>query len=491
MQRNIIRIFIANLFQLAYGIVQTIILSRFIIDKAEFGRLQQILLVSAILISTFSALPNSLNFFFGYYNLDKDSSGSLIKRFFNTTILLSLFISIFFIFFKSLFFKAFDNNIFLQFSGMIFLLFFVRQANTVFQNICLLKQKLNYLMALNIFQLIVLPICFLLLNHFSRITIQSVFYILICNELIKFLTLLIVANQGYFNAITKSTSYKLLTKVETKYVFTLILNAILITLINQVDRLIVAVNTSASTYSDYSLGSFANPFVSIVTSSIMVAFVPIISSFYANKETRKIVDLWRNTSEKGSVFIIPFVLFTIFFGSEIIDFLFGARYTEAGLLFQIFNAKYLIAFVVFGPTMNAIGLEKMSLLNSLISVVITTALVFIGLKINGAIGAMIGCVIASYLGMIFPVVVINRSIKVSFLEYFPLKTFTGIILLSILGCVSFLVLRMVFNVRAVFVLTIFFPIYYISMLLVINQYIVKLFEVAELKGKLSKLFQKI
>jgi O-antigen/teichoic acid export membrane protein len=133
-----------------------------------------------------------------------------------------------------------------------------------------------------------------------------------------------IALGPYFN---KKKSFRLsaltFSPEEWKYISLLLLNGFLLTMNTQVDRLMVSLFGSPETYSDYSLGTFANPLIGVVMASMATSFIPVLSNLYANNNTAAILSLWKRVSAQIAAIVIPLVIFTIFFGQEMVVFLFS------------------------------------------------------------------------------------------------------------------------------------------------------------------------
>ena len=102
----------------------------------------------------------------------------------------------------------------------------------------------------------------------------------------------------------------------------------------------------------------------------------------------------------------------------------------------------------------------------------------------GVIGAVYATVITGYVGVILPLYLINKTLKCKFLDYFPLKEYVFIIIISFLiasPIYYFVFIKNDFPAVAVFPISFAF---YVTILLLTNR-VFKMFSYIEIKNKVQ------
>lgn len=469
-KKNTAQLAVANGILLLNSLFQTMVFSRLVGDKTVFGELQQVTLVSGLLVAALVSLPNAVSYFSGINHHDTRQAGPLIRRFSFISGLVAVVVSLLVLLASGPLGALFSNRLVTEHRYMVALLVFLRLFNTLYPNVCLVTGRLQRLIGINLFQCMFLLSLFLLRNTAGYISISLLLGMLVASELAESLALLgsvlpYFMRRGYWGQRLN------LLGTEWKYVLYLLLNSVVIALTGQVDRLIISSCSSPAVYSDYSLGSFANPVIGVLLASLTTAFIPVLSGLYAKKEYATIFASWKKVAGHAAVFILPLVSFTIFFGSDIIVFLFTGRYKSSGMLFQLYNCRYLFVFMVFSATMNAVGLEKYTLINSAINLVNTAFWVYLGLRLHGATGAIAGSILAIYLGYIYPVYIIRKKLGGRVNDYFPLKTFALCGMICAVAGGLFLLLRHMLSPAPGMVVLVMAPLYYGLSLLAIDRWV--------------------
>lgn len=470
LKKNTFQLALANGILLLNSVFQTMVFSRLMADKTVFGELQQVTLVSSLLVAALVSLPNAISYFSGIHHHEEQQAGAIIRRFSFVSGAGALLVALLVLLLSGPLGALFTNRLVTEHRYAVALLIFLRLFNTLYPNICLVRGRLQRLVAINLFQCVFLLLLFVLRDEAGYIPLSLLLGMLIAAELAETIALS-AGLLPYFMRRAFAGSRLNLSGAEWKYVLYLLFTSAVIALTGQVDRLIISSCSSPAVYSDYSLGSFANPVIGVLLGSLTTAFIPVLSGLHAKKDTGAIFATWKKVSGHAVVFILPLVSFTIFFGSDIILFLFTGRYRASGLLFQLYNCRYLLVFMVFSATMNAVGLEKYTLINSCINLFNTAFWVFIGLDLYGARGAVAGSILAIYLGYIYPVYIIRRKLGGRPGDYFPTRVFVLSCTICAFTAGLFLLLRYVLAPAPAIVVLVMAPLYYCMSLLAIDRFV--------------------
>jgi len=470
LKKNTFQLAVANGLLLVNSLFQTMVFSRLMADKTAFGELQQVTLISGLLVAALVSLPNAVSYFSGISQHEAQQAGALIRRFAFVSGLMAGLVSLLLLLCSGPLGALFTNRLVTEHRYAVSLLVFLRLLNTLYPNVCLVTGRLRRLIAINLLQCGFLLSLFLLRDTSGFVSVSLLLAMLIAAELAESIALL--GSMWPFFIRRSAWGERLnLSRPEWKYVSYLLLNGAVIALTGQVDRLIISSCSNPAIYSDYSLGSFANPVIGVLLASLTTAFIPVLSGLAAKKDTAAIFSSWKKVSRHAAIFIIPLVAFTIFFGSDIIVFLFTGRYKASGILFQLYNCRYLLVFMVFSATMNAVGLEKYTLINSVINLFNTAFWVFAGLRLYGATGAVAGSILAIYIGYIYPVYIIRKKLGGRIADYFPLKTFALCCMVCALSGGLFGLLRYMLAPQPAIVVLLMAPLYYLLSLLAIDRWV--------------------
>lgn len=409
-----------------FAMVLFILLARYLTIE-EFGQYQQIILITGLFTSIFSAgLPVAISYFHGQsekYRLKI----SVYKRFFITQIILSLIAVIVYISISSYLSTVMKNNYLHELSFLIILILFSNTTIELFKNLSTVTHKLRF------FLLSTSTISFIsvLVSISILIYTNDIFYLISSLAFFSLLTFLILVRKNLKFFFIK-TKRKLINKKELNYVIAMG-SVALVSIINvYIDQIMVSFMLPLSDYSNIRIGSFQIPFIGIITGSLLTVMVPIISRYYSESKYDNIITTWAQSIEKSTVLLVPIVIFCLVYANEIIINFFGDKYIGAIIIFQVYMFQWLRAVVIFGGIMGAIGLEKELFKNTAIITILNIILNYVMISIYGVIGAAITTTLLNYLALFLLVNKIDKKLPKKFYSYFPFKIYIISLLLSIL-----------------------------------------------------------
>ncbi|MBS1564082.1 MAG: hypothetical protein JST39_06820, partial [Bacteroidetes bacterium] len=149
LKKNTFQLAVANGILLANNVFQTIVFSRLAADKTVFGELQQVTLVSGLLVATLIALPNAVSYFSGMNDHEESRVTGLIRRFTFVSALAATGIALLLLLFSAPLGKLFSNHLVTQYRFAIAGLIFLRLFNTLYPNVCLVTGRLHRLIVVN------------------------------------------------------------------------------------------------------------------------------------------------------------------------------------------------------------------------------------------------------------------------------------------------------------------------------------------------------
>ena len=474
----------SNLFNTLSNLFLTVGLAWIIIDKDQFGRIQQILMIISFCYSIISGFPTGLSYFYGKY-VSTTNRTNLFKKTFFSLFLAAIFLCFIIFLVKdelSLEFKnvSITNNIIL-----ILLLLFLRLLGSYFINFFVLIRRESNLMLIN-FVFLVLNIFLItfLFVYKNYALIEIVLWFLIVIELFRTSSYFILAKRYLF----LGNNY-LVKKKEFQYILSVTGITILNTFYVFVDKYMIAAMLDPKSYADYQIGAFVVPFIGIITGSAMTTLMPLLSKLKEQGKLNEIRVKLKSTTKYTTLILLPIFSFCLIFGKELIVAIYSDNYELSGEIFQIYTLRYFTAVILFSMTMASIGLQNWVLLSSMFSLVINIVLNYFFILEFGVMGAVYATVITGYLGIFLPIILINRALKCGVSSYFPFKMYLIILFSSIF--LAYIIHYLVFEVNTnsnvlVFPISIGF---YILNILFFNK-LFKIFNTDKLFHKIKFLFNK-
>ncbi|NLR78596.1 polysaccharide biosynthesis C-terminal domain-containing protein [Chitinophaga eiseniae] len=416
--KNTFVLTICNIVQFIGALVQSVILAHAIHSKYEYGRLQQIFLIGVLTATVGSAIPSAMSFFWGKADHEHRNLSHFFSKFFFTTIIIGVVSSGIIFLGSPLLSDYFSNTLFQDWKLPIFIYFFLKCINNYANGLYLLNNQLQKLLIQNILSFTAIAIWMVYITKIET-AVLYIFYGLIVIELIRILFLL--KDLRFF--FSKSNVFTLPTAREWRYVITLIAMMLLTVFNSQADRFIVSQLLGPAKYSDYSVGTFANPFIGLITGSLMMVLLPLFSELYHKGNFRVIAKLWRKVTVRACVLLLPLIIFTILFGDQIILLIYPPQFILAAKLFQLYNIKYIFTVIIFGSVINAIGQEKWMLINAIVNTITLCLLCIILIPIWDLYGAVIASILSLFAGYALPIWLTKKYLHVTFDKYFPIRFF--------------------------------------------------------------------
>ncbi|MFX1702577.1 Peptidoglycan biosynthesis protein MviN/MurJ, putative lipid II flippase [Chitinophaga ginsengisegetis] len=435
LRKESILLSISNVFQVLTSLLFSIFVARLIINKADFGRYQQLFVLINFLAVIASSIPNALSFFFGKY-VNTDQHKGAFKRFFIFLSLTSISLVILFLALNKWLALRLDNSFMTNYVLVIAGIALVRLLFVYFSNFCLLTHNLYYYIWNNVFYLI-FCICLLVIAFFLKFNIKEILLGQLLVDSIRLIFLL-----PKVAPFLKLKNNVFLKKEEFSYLYPLCLVAVISNLYLIVDRIMISSMLGPGDFADYQVGAFVFPFIGIITGSVVTALLPRISKNYHEGDFKQIVDNLQRATEKVTFLLVPIFVYCLVFGQELITWLYSDKFAFSGYIFQIYTLRFFGTVVLFSMMMNAIGLQMWVFINTTINLVINFILNYFFILKWGVMGAVYAGILSTYLGYILPVTIMNRRLKVSLLDYFPIKSYLKTILISLVIAVSF---KLIYN----------------------------------------------
>ncbi|MFV0565529.1 MAG: polysaccharide biosynthesis C-terminal domain-containing protein [Flavobacteriaceae bacterium] len=451
---------ISNMMRTIEVLLISVVLSRFLLDKNVLGELLQVIFVSSILVTLISGLPLSLNFFYGKYDNLK-SKQALFGKFSLITLGVSTFFCVVIFSFKSTLSSCFQNTMFTSYIYIILLFYWVKQINTIFPNYHYLKNHLKKYLSLYFLTFIILFGCFIYNYVFDTFKAEIIILQLFCVELLRLVinTLIIKRKELIFDV----GSYR---REEFTYIFNISVGVTLGAFNLYMDKYLIAILLSPTDFVFYQNGAINLPFVNIITSSLFIALIPVFAELQAKNKIKELTLEIKKAIFKCSFFLIPILVYCFFEAIPLIKFLYGDDFEMSGKVFKIYVLRYSLSVMAFSIFMGSIGLEKKANAIIALSALIGLALNVILIPKFHTMGAAWATVVASLSTIGISFYFIKKKLNIPIIDFFPIKNYFSIILLSVVVYIPFYILNKYFDLKWFVVLA--SVIYYFIILVILN-----------------------
>jgi O-antigen/teichoic acid export membrane protein len=347
---------LGSLFAFGFGIVSSMILSRYF-PKEDYGTYKQVLYVYNTLLSVFTlGLPKTFSYFLPRTPINQ--SKNLIKKITNLFFLLGgIFSATLYIF--SMQIAVILKNPDLELAIKIFSPVPFFMLPTMGLEGILATYKRTQFMAIytvlnNVLKLIfvALPVIFFKGGYIQAIigfTIAS----FICFVVALYLKYLPVKNAGNEHC---PVSYGEIFRFSLPLMYASIWGII----ITSADQFFISRYFGTAIFAEFSNGSIELPFVGMVLGATSTVLAPLFSKqIYNSADPRKdIFPVWLSVFGKTAKIIYPLVIYFWFFADIIMMVLYGEKYINSGIYFRIKLISNLFTLITYAPLIIAIGATK-------------------------------------------------------------------------------------------------------------------------------------
>lgn len=420
---------VGSLFSYGFGIVSSMILSRYF-DKADYGTYKQVIYVYHTLLTVFTlGLPRAYSYFIPRVPLDQ--AKSLISKITNIFFILGGVFSLV-LFFGSGLIADILKNPELDKALKIFAIVPVLMLPTMgLEGILATFKKTKFMAVYTIVTRVTKLICVaspVIFFHggYIEALIGFVFADLIAFALAMYLKNMPVRNAGR----EKCT-------VTVKEIFTfslpLLYASIWAIIINSADQFFISRYFGNEIFAEFSNGNIDMPFVGMIVTACSAVLSPIFSRMsheQLNPHT-EIFPLWKSCLKKSALVIWPLVVFCIIFADDIMVFLYSAKYVDSDDFFRIRLITNFFKVIAYAPLIINIGQVKFYSRVHMIDAILIVALEFAAVKLFASPYAVSIASVISQLTLIFVFLAfIAKYFQVKFHEMFPVKELVVLLLAS-------------------------------------------------------------
>jgi O-antigen/teichoic acid export membrane protein len=208
------------------------------------------------------------------------------------------------------------------------------------------------------------------------------------------------------------------------------LTAVITTLILTSDSFMVSAMLSVEVFALYKAGALQVPFLSTLYMDIAAIIFPDVSRNVQERKYDEIVQLKSKSITFTALLIYPVSCFLLFYHRDFINVYLSEKYADSAIFFLVYNVALFIRVTNNRDILTAFGKTKLILNGTLIVAIINLLLIYVGIRVSGAVGAAVSTLISFYaLSIVFN----NASAKllnVSLHDLFPIRKLALILLVS-------------------------------------------------------------
>lgn len=202
------------------------------------------------------------------------------------------------------------------------------------------------------------------------------------------------------------------------------------------DQFFISRYFGSNVFADFSNGSLELPFVGMIISSTTIVLSPIFSKYAVNindESKKEIILLWQSVINKTVKLIYPFVIFCFCFADIIMTFLYGQKYIDSGVYFQIKIIVNFFTIITYGPLLLSIGGEKFYYRVHMYGAIILVILEWLAIKLFDSPYLITVISVVCQIGRIlFMLNYIAKFFNVKLFSLIPLRLIANILIPSIL-----------------------------------------------------------
>lgn len=418
---------LGSLFSFGFGIISSVILSRYFL-KADYGTYKQVLYVYSTMLVVFTlGLPKAYSFFLP--RTDNSQGKDVIAKITNLFIIMGACFTIALFLLSgqiATLLKNEDLELAIKiFSPVPFFLLPTMGLEGILATYRMTQFTAIYTVITRIAMLlcVVLPVVFFDASYIGALigfTVSS-FLIFLAALYLKYLPL------KEYNREKSALTYKEI----FNYSLPLMVASLWGVIETSSDQFFISRYYGKEVFADYSNGAMELPFISMILGATAAVLSPIFSKMsYQKVDIKKeLYPLWIRVFEKSSMLTYPLLIFAICFAEEIMILLYGESYAGSAIYFQIFNLYFFFKVIIYGPYLINTGKQRLYANAHMYSVIILIPIQLMTLYFIDSPVALIVVSVAVKIGRTFFFLsVISKDFDMKLRQVLPIKPLIKIML---------------------------------------------------------------
>lgn len=422
---------LGSLFSFGFGIVSSMILSRYF-PKADYGTFKQVIYVYSTLLTLFTlGLPKAYSYFLP--RVDIRQAKSLIRKITNIFFLLGGGFSLF-LFLASDQIAVILRNPDLSLALKIFSPVPLLMLPTMGLEGVLATYRMTKFMAVYtiITRLIMLCCVALPVLIFGGDYIQAIIGFVVASIVAFLLALFFKYYPVKYEASEKS-------EIQYNEIFQFSLPLLYASLwgilISSADQFFISRYFGREVFAEFANGSLELPFVGMIIGATSAVLSPIFSRMNHTQlnPAKEIFPIWKSVFEKSVLLIYPLLLYVWFFADIIMILLYGEQYAESAIYFRIKGITNFFAVIVYAPLLINTGKVKYYSNVHAFTAILVIALEYLSVIFINSPYAISGAALVCQLIKTFLLLYAAAKIfEVKVFELFPLKLIGKIFIPSVI-----------------------------------------------------------
>ena len=204
----------------------------------------------------------------------------------------------------------------------------------------------------------------------------------------------------------------------------------------QLANMVVSGMCKPEEFAIYSNGAQELPLVNMVTSAIATVILADMAVMCREGRKREALELFRKAAAAAAVLLFPLTIFFLVYAREFIVCMFSDKYIDSTAPFIVFLFHLPIRIVVYQSAYVALGKTGAVFWRTLVSLIISVPMVWVGVRMFGAVGAAIGSTVVLYAWHVpYNLVYLARQFNCGILSFFPWRKLGALLILSVISVV--------------------------------------------------------
>ncbi len=231
-------------------------------------------------------------------------------------------------------------------------------------------------------------------------------------------------------------------KEQLRYSLPLGLASIIGLLAIQLDKFVISGFFAPEQFAVFAIGAMELPFISILTNSVNSVILPHLS---ARQNIPEAIEIYRASVRKNALLIFPLAAIFALFATPFIRILYTSNYIDSVPFFRVYMFTVPLRVATFGIIFLAFNRTRIILANAVFTLVLNCILNLILVRYMGMMGPALSTVLATYLSMVYYVVITKSKLGIDPVALLPLAAIArtgGAVLVAGLLCVPLLYVYM-------------------------------------------------
>lgn len=347
---------LSGLFSFGFGIVSSMILSRYF-NKADYGTYKQVIYVYGVMLTVFTlGLPKAYSYFLP--RVDRDQAKSLIKKLTLLFLVLGAVFSVVLFFGAGIFADLLKNPELRDALRLFSVVPLLTLPPMGLEGILATYRKTQFMAVYTIVSRTFMLCCVALPVMLFNLGYKEAIIGFVIASAINCVVALILKNYPLRGAGNEHCP------VTVKEIFQFSLPLLYASLWGMIilncDQFFISRYYGTEVFAEFTNGSMELPFVGMILSACATVLSPIFSRMSHEKVNpqKEVYPLWMSVFEKTAKLTYPIIVYCWFFADTIMLFLYGVQYEMSYIYFRIKLFTYIFTLIVYAPLLINIGKVK-------------------------------------------------------------------------------------------------------------------------------------